>query len=670
MPEDPMPENSAQPYIPDVRLLVDVFTPMAYVLLVLGGGLLTLGATLSGGVLVGGVVFYFLAGAAVRKFAGGAQKVPYVAEGAFLLRRISVLAGALMVMWGAWFYATSAPLVKVLSAMALWGLAATPLVLVVALLRVYAVQLKKTRKAGVDITHPATLQKLASVNNIYTGKTGVLTAENMTVQVVVLPDGKPVLLKGVGFEASKRKDMWRLVAATTLANQASGEDNILQGDGVDVAFMRFARRMGIKRKDLLRHMPLKNFLPFDTQTRVEASFNKLSGNTVAAVKGAPEAVARLCGTPEADWLQEVDNLAQGGYRAIAVAGGKVKTPDRKGLESANLEFLGLVALVDPPQEEAADVISACRVAGVETRLLTGEHMSSALVLAKKLNIAARGGEVVSGEALLKHDPATVEFAKEVEGGYVFARLEPHQKQEVAEAALARGQFIAAVGNTAYDAPCMRAASVGIGIGKVLAEEATEAADVRIPDGRFKNILTAIKHSRLANANARKVLRYLLAVHLAEVVILAGFAAAGLPVPFSVGGLVWFNVLLLALLTVPFALEPAEKTLMRRRPWPAAEPLLSKAASGRVLLDGLVLSGLVIGAYFWHLEQGAQALVPAAWAAHLPLHALVVVSVVYAFVARAGESGFFRNGPWRGPWLWLAAVAVLALHFSGIARAVW
>lgn len=564
-------------------------------------------------------------------------------------------AALVFAIWLLWYVMKNASLADALQLATPWLLALTPFFMVVGVVRAFKTQARKLRKLGAPIGHPAVLHKLATISQLFLGRTGVVTPENLTVQVVVLPDGKPVLLKGVGFEASQRKNMWRMATAATLANQATGEGVSLSGDGVDMAFARFARRMNLSQKALLRHFPLQHFLPFAPERGYEASFHKRGSKIFAAVKGAPEVVAALCGTPKADWLHEVENLAQGGYRTIAVAGGVVPSADQKAL-SGNLTFLGLVALVDPLKDKAAESISACQVAGVNVSLLCGDHPATTLVTTKALNLAARNDEVVSGGDLADQNPESTDFANQAERGAAFARLTPDQKQQIVAACAAKGLVTACYGHTAHDESALSAAHVAIRAQQRGGQP--NAADIFLENGDIALLPKAFAHARLAVANARKAARFVLGMLVAQVGALVGFTFLGVPQALSPTGLLWVNVVLMGLLVLPFAKEPAEKKLMRLGLRPASEPLLNNRLLGRVVFDGAVMAAILVGVTLWHLDTLA---VPAPFAQSLALNLLVLLAAGYAFFARTGQRTIFNSRPWQNPLLWGMVAVVLALQ---------
>ena len=605
-----------------------------------------------------GALFYFV----IITVLGGCTQASFVQQAARVSLRLFALAIGVFLLWALWYDMNNASPQNILLQAAPWLLAFTPFFLVFSVRRAFDAQAGKLAAAGVNLSRPQVLHDLATLSHLFLNRTGVVTPENLTIQVVMPPEGKPILLKGLDFDATKRASMWRLGVATTLCNQSSGEgggaSSGLSNDGVDMAFARFARRMNLNRKDLLRHFPLKHFLPFDPEKRYEASFHQHKGKTLVAVKGAPEVVARLCGTPQAQWLQEVDNLAQGGYRTIAVAGGQVAAPDEASLEG-NLTFLGLVALVDPIKEQAAESVSACQVAGLRVKLLTGDHPATALASAKALNIAARNDELLSGDDLAHDAPESHDFANRVTQANAFARLTPRQKGDIVAACGAQGFVTAAYGHTPSDGPAVQAARMAIR-GRQQNDSAGVQADKEqmiLEKGNIALLPEAIKRGRLAVANARKASRLVLALMVAEVGALTGFAFLGVPQALSPVALVWVNVFLLALLVLPFAREPADRALMRRQPAALTEPLLNTRTLSRIFVDGVVMAAAIVGVTLWHLDR---AIVPPPFAQSLPLNLLVLLALVYVFFARRGDKTSVA-ALWQNPLMWGMVLLVAALQ---------
>ena len=555
--------------------------------------------------------------------------------------------------WGAWLATQNIPVAQMGLSVFVWPLLTLPLLLLLGAVRAFRVQLKHLNKNGVCLHDPKILYKLATLQQIFLNRTGVVTDENLTVQVVIMSDGKPVLLKGLDFDASKRASMWRLAAAVTLCNQAQGEGVALGKDGVDMAFVRFSRRMGLSQKALLSHFPLVNFMPFDPEKRFEASFHKHGHKTLAAVKGAPEDVARLCGTPQAEWLQEVENLAHGGYRTIAVAGGEVASADGSGLEG-NLTFLGLVALVDPLKEGAPQGIEACQKAKIKVSLLSGDHPATTLVSAKHLNIAARHAELVNSDALYVDDVLSENFANTVKNATVFSRLTPQQKQDVVAACAAQGSMTAVYGHTDFDDAAMAPAHLRIRPQHRGGQE--KPADITLEKGAFELLPYAISRGRLALTNTRKTSRFVLGVFVAQVLFLVGLRIWESPYSLTSSALIGFNVFVLMLLTLAFAKEPPEQTGMQRPPQPASEPLMNKRLLRQAFVEGVLMAAAIFGLIYWQSQHG---FLPELLLDHVALTFLSATTLVYLFFARNENRSFFKSVPWKNPLMWGMVFIVLS-----------
>lgn len=572
--------------------------------------------------------------------------------------RLTFAAIGVMAVLGVFLVFQGHPLATVFMVVTALAVSAVPEGLPIAVTVAMAVGVRRLAKQKVIVRGLPAVEGLGSCAAIYTDKTGTLTLNNLTAQVVWIPHKKPtkdgklgehVLLKGVSFNASKRKLMHRLAMAGVMCNEASIEGGKPVGDSMDTALMRFGTRMMLNRERILRHCPQVQQIPFSSKNGYAASFHSFHGKTLAAVKGAPEVIAKLCGDPKAPWLQEVHNLADGGYKVLAFAGGVVKNAEDP-LEK--LTFLGLVALVDPPRPEAAEAVAKCRVAGVDVVMITGDHPATALNIAKELGIAARMDEVTVGHTLAALDPKGDEFLNIIRQTKVFARVTPVQKQQIVAAVVADGRFVAVTGDGVNDAPALKMAHIGVAMGKSGTDIARQAADLVLTDDNFASLTAGIEEGRLVYANIRKVVNLLVTAGVAEIMTFVFSLAMGLPLPLTAVQLLWLNVVTNGIQDKALALEVAEKGLMRKNPRPPQEGIFNRPMVTQILWNG-ILMGIGCAGVFWYALHTGMAVDEAR---NLTLLAMVLFENVYVFVARSetrfGLLGIFKN-------MWVLAAVVLA-----------
>ncbi len=566
--------------------------------------------------------------------------------------------------------------VEVIPALATLGVVAIvsiPLSLPSAIAAAYMSLMRRLKAAGVEVRHPHALERMATTTTIFTDKTGFLTLNNQTAQVVWVPssksrktknaDGEHVLLKGVSFDSSKRRLMRRLAMVGVLCNEAKIVSGRPTGEGIDTALMRFGTRMMLNHDQLLRHFPRVGQLPFTALKQYAASFHTHKGKTLAAVKGAPEAVAHLCGYTDekpAPWLQEVKNLADGGYEVLAFAGGPVKGTEYSDLQ--NLEFQGLVAFVDPPRGDVANAVGQCRVAGVDVKMITGDHPYTALNVAKELGIAARMDEVITGPQLHELNPKGDKFAACVAQAKVFARISPMQKQQIIEAAVAMGDRVIATGSKRDDLPALAQAHIAVATGQKGVDLARNAADVVITNDTFSSLADALLSARASLANSRKTATFMVGFGLGLMVLFAACAALGLAMPLTVMQLVWLQLLTLGAAYKLYMHEPTEKALTRKHPYQPREYVLNRATMIQAVLNGLFVGGATAYSYMFSMNQLAYTHTQACAAALL---VLVIAQSMFMLSCRTRFSLAFSKGLFKNGWLWLVVVGSFVIHVGAM-----
>jgi Ca2+-transporting ATPase len=347
----------------------------------------------------------------------------------------------------------------------------------------------------------------------------------------------------------------------------------------------------------------------------------VEGKVVAATKGAPEAVFKLCGlsAEQQALLQDsVAKLAARGMRVLAVAKSEATEP-----EGAPFEFMGLVGFVDPLRGDVLGALQQARQAGIDVAMITGDYPGTALEIARQAGLATRHG-VLTGAEIAALDP--VELRARIAEIRIFARVMPEQKLALVEAFKANGHIVAMTGDGVNDAPALEKADVGIAMGGRGTDVAREAADLILLDDSFASIVGGVRLGRRIFANLRKALVYIAAVH----VPVAGVAL----VPILLGApplLYPMHVVLMELIIDPvcslvFEAEPSERAAMRRPPRSIHEPLFGKRQIGLAAVQGSVLLAAVLGVYGWALSTG----MPVTQARGLGFITLVLGNLVLAF----------------------------------------
>jgi Ca2+-transporting ATPase len=448
---------------------------------------------------------------------------------------------------------------------------------------------RMARRAAVVRWLPA-VETLGSVSVLASDKTGTLTEGRMTVQRLWTPDGYSGVT-GVGYDVHGELDgdgaagatVGRLLRDVVLCNDAGlarGEaaDWRIIGDPMEGALLVAAAKHGITQPALRARWTRIDETPFDSQRQYMRTVDRSAAGVLEVVKGAPEVVLRrVRPTEHADQARRAaGSLAEQGFRVLAVA-------DRMPGQEPELDLVGLVAIADPPRTDAADVVAACREAGIRTVLVTGDHPATARAIADRIGIVRQEGEVVDGAAV-----ARGEHADRVESIDVYARIRPEQKVDIVDAWRAQGHVVAMTGDGVNDAPALRRADIGVAMGDRGTEVARQAADLVLADDNLRTVVTAVGEGRRIYTNIRTFLRYGLAGGLAEVLVILVAPFVGILVPLLPAQILWINMLTHGVPGVAFGGEPLDPRVMQH-PSPSPE----RSVLGGGLLRQVVVSGVLI-----------------------------------------------------------------------------
>jgi len=266
-----------------------------------------------------------------------------------------------------------------------------------------------------------------------------------------------------------------------------------------------------------------------------------------------------------------------------------------------VRLLGLVGQIDPPREEAKRAVAECRAAGIRPIMVTGDHKLTGLAIARELGIAREGDRAVDGPELERMGEA--ELNEALPGIAVFARVQPAQKLRIVEALQAQGHTVAMTGDGVNDAPALARADVGVAMGITGTEVAKSAAKIVITDDNFATLVGAVEQGRVVYANLKKVILYLFATSVDEVLVLLLALLAGYPLPLAAVQILWINIVTEGTLTVNLVMDPASGREMRRRPVPRNDPLLGRAALLRTALMGGTAAATAFSWFAWRLQQG-------------------------------------------------------------------
>jgi magnesium-transporting ATPase (P-type) len=540
-------------------------------------------------------------------------------------------------------------------------------------------------KRKVIVRKLTSVESLGSCTVIASDKTGTLTINEQTAQLVQLADGTLLRATGLGYNgdgtlqleaggslsANADANLQHLIEAAVMANEGSltrqGERWTHHGDAMDVAFLALAWKQGTNPETLRSACRLLAQIPYESEIKYAAVCYENEGCTRWAVKGAVETILTFCEStpaPERDRAQaQADALSARGYRVLAVAGGDGAAPGESKQVPALLSFLGLVAFIDPLRPDAAEAVGRAKRAGIAVYMITGDHPATAKAIGTQLGLLTEGEEsVVTGVQLT----AAAQLGKEarnalIERAVVFARVSPVQKLEIVGALIERGEFVAVTGDGVNDTPALRRANIGVAMGSGT-DAAKEVSAMIVTDDNFSSIIAGVEEGRFAYDNVRKVIYLLVSTGAAEVMLFLTCVLAGLPMPLLAVQVLWLNLVTNGVQHLALSFEPGERGAMERSPRPPGEAIFNPLMLVQVVGSGMVMAAIVFAA--WYDLTQVQG-VSEASARNLVLLLFVLLQNVHVFNCRSERSSTFRMSLRSNLLVPLAVLTAQGMHLLSV-----
>jgi magnesium-transporting ATPase (P-type) len=475
-----------------------------------------------------------------------------------------------------------------------------------------AIGVRKMARSNAIVRRLPAVETLGEVDVICTDKTGTLTANEMTVRVVLTAAGKH-MVSGVGYSApgeistdtgeAEFSLVAELATAGVCCNDArvDGEahDDTVVGDPMEAALIVLARKAGIDSSATQDDLPRIDLIPFESEKRFMATLHRTGDDGgVLYVKGAPETVLTLCASelsvngPQPisteRWHTGVSDLARSGHRVLALARyvlaqapTSIDDVDWQG----KLQLLGVTGVIDPPRVEVAEALVRCRDAGIEVKMITGDHAETALAIGRDLQLAENLA-VISGEALDAMSPTALDQA--VVDNHIFARTSPMHKLMLVQSLQKQGHIVAMTGDGVNDAPALKRANVGVAMGRKGTQAARDAAHMVLADDNFASIVGAVEAGRIVYDNIRKSVVFLLPTSVAEALVIAIALIFGLQLPMTPAQILWINMITAVTLGVALAFEPGGQHVMQRPPAASRESLMSPMVLWRTAFVSLLM----------------------------------------------------------------------------------
>ena len=372
---------------------------------------------------------------------------------------------------------------------------------------------QKMSKENAIIRKLQAVEGLGSVSVICSDKTGTLTQNKMTVRKIMV-DGRIIDTDAVDLDDEKVKTMTR---AMILCNDSSCKDGVEIGDPTETALINFGTKLGIDTDKVREDLPRISEIPFDSDRKLMSTLHVIDGEKVLYVKGAADVlINRITSSDEekAVITQRVAELSEKGLRILAFAEKKFDKDTVCPEDEDGLEFVGLIAMMDPPREESKAAVAECRKAGIKPVMITGDHIVTASAIAREIGILDDNSKAVEGHELDAYsDEELVDFVKDKA---VYARVTPEHKIRIVKAWQANGCIVSMTGDGVNDAPALKQADVGVAMGITGTEVSKDAASMVLADDNFATIVKAIRNGRNIYENIKKAILFLLSGNFAAI----------------------------------------------------------------------------------------------------------------------------------------------------------
>ncbi|NLZ39365.1 MAG: calcium-translocating P-type ATPase, SERCA-type [Firmicutes bacterium] len=553
---------------------------------------------------------------------------------------------------------------------------------------------RMVRKNAVVRRLPA-VETLGCATVICTDKTGTLTQNKMNVKEI-WTGGKYYHVRGDGYspqgefisnneiiDPRQDKDLMLTLTAAVLCNNARLQKNgvtvkglwrhrktewQVEGDPTEGALLVAGARAGIWREELEKNMIRQAEIPFDGNRKRMSVLYKSTHEHTLYVKGAPEIILQRCSFIYLDGkvveltsamrqeiLKQNETMASMSLRNLAVACRQLSWRQQleEGLED-NLIFLGLLGMQDPPRPEVFSAIKKCQAAGIKTVMITGDHKTTALAIARQLHLLPPESKVLTGSEL--DSLSNTQLEKIVEKVYVYARVTPEHKLRIVRALKQKGHIVAMTGDGVNDAPAVKEADIGIAMGKSGTDVTREAADLVLLDDNFSTIVNAVEEGRGIYDNIRKFIRFLLACNTGEILTMLIAMLAGLPVPLQAIQILWINLVTDGLPAMALGVDPVAADIMARPPRSPQEGVFAHGLWQKIIGRGTLIGVSTVLVFTWALKQGLNI----ETARTMAFTSLIIAQLLYVFNCHGGYGGSLKTILFSNPWLLPAVMSSIFL----------
>lgn len=538
------------------------------------------------------------------------------------------------------------------------AVAAIPESLMVVVTIIMSIGVTKLAKKNVIIKRLHAVETLGCCEVICSDKTGTITQNKMTVKKIYYNN------KEFDAENINKDECDDLIINMVLCNDSRIQNKKYIGDPTETALLEFGDKYGFKKQALNKLFERVNEIPFDSNRKLMSTLNKFDEKFIQYTKGAIDEIIKRCkyividgvvrDITEKD-IKDIKNVnSKMCANALRVLGYAFRTTtDKKDIKENDLIFLGLSGMIDPPREEVYEALNKCKKAGMQAVMITGDHKDTAFAIAKELGIVDNYSQVIEGSYIDKFTDE--QLREEIYKYRVYTRVSPEHKVRIVKAFRANGKVVAMTGDGVNDAPSIKSANIGIGMGKSGTEVTKEVADMILTDDNFATIVIAVEEGRKIYSNIQKTIQFLLGSNIAEVVSIILISLFYPSITFLVAVQILFiNLISDTLPAISLGVEHIEKDVMEQKPRKQNESIIGGKIGFNILYQGVVQAIIVVGLYAL-----GQNLYGNEIASTMGFLALNIIPIAHMFNVRTNGS-VFKSNPFKNRLMIVAVIVEIVL----------